>query len=95
VFNGILTATPDRLHVVAAPGLGWPEIALAGKMVETLTRFLRRFDSSTERVDALSPQDRQRMQAAAARARQRLQEAGLLDREHDAQREIRARVRAG
>lgn len=62
-------------------------------MVKVIAGILRR-SGRTVRVDALSSQDRERLLAAAERARTRLQEAGMLDIERDAQREIRARIDA-
>lgn len=46
------------------------------------------------RVEMLSSEDREQLKIAAERARQRLKDAGLLDVERDAQREIKARVEA-
>lgn len=63
-------------------------------MVDRLAKMFRRETSGESHGEALSPEDRKRLREAAARARQRLQEAGMLDVERDAQREIRARVHA-
>ena len=75
--------------------MGWPERNMTGRhMVDVIARMFRRESEPDIAIDTLSPNDRQLMRQAAARARRRLEEAGLLDVEHDAQREIRARVHA-
>jgi hypothetical protein len=63
-------------------------------MVEVISRIFRRQDHVEMQTDILSPHDRELMRQAADRARRRLQEAGMLDIEREAQREIRARVHA-